>query len=309
MKIPTLRSDRCSSNEPKIVAQRFITVVAAVVAGFLIVGCVTNDARRINADVIAQATPEQQEMIKRGKVAVGFNKEMVRAALGGPNLVQESTEYPNSEVWSYRPIYEKVCDELHKSYPVYFYAIGRPQGQPADALFDKIKSVILSSTAAIFDASRGNANVSLEFGLAHFVPGLQQFLLIDQNAMPTHVNVGTPIVSDLAGATQNRWDLAKVDTLKQHLKAIAENHEYTKRFRKYCRSRKLVKGQFRTPLKVIRMFDERDSMLRRELVDQLQVAWPGKPEKKISELVRDLHDAGLITVTKGREWASRVTVA
>ena len=101
MNIPTLSSDRCSLNEPKFVAQRCITVVAEVVAVFLLVGCATNDARRINADVIAQSTPEQQEMIKRGKVAVGFTKEMVRAALGGPNLVQESTEYPNSEVWSY----------------------------------------------------------------------------------------------------------------------------------------------------------------------------------------------------------------
>ena len=209
----------------------------------------------------------------------------------------------------YRPIYEKICDDLHRSYPVYFYAIGRPQGQPADALFEKIKGVMLSSTAAIFDASRGNANVSLEYGLAHFIPGLQQFLLIDQNVMPTHVNVGSPIISDLAGATQNRWDIAKVDTLRQHLKAIAENHEYTKRFRKYCRTRKLVKGQFRTPLKVIRLLDERESMLRRELVDLLQADWRSKPENEISELIRDLHDAGLITVTKGREWASRVTIA
>jgi hypothetical protein len=50
---------------------------------------------------MAQSTPEQQEMMKRGKIAVGFTKEMVRATLGGPNLIQESTEFPNSEVWSY----------------------------------------------------------------------------------------------------------------------------------------------------------------------------------------------------------------
>lgn len=209
----------------------------------------------------------------------------------------------------YRPIYEKICDGLHKKYPIYFFAIGRPAGQPAEALLDKIKGVMLSSTAAVFDASRGNANVSLEFGLAHFVPGLQQYLLIDQNSMPTQVNVGTPIISDLAGATQNRWDLSKVDTLRQHLEAIADNHEYTKRFRAYCRNRKFVKGQFRTPLKVIRMFDERDTMLRRELVDLLQAEWRSKSIDDINYWIRDLHNAGLITVTKGREWASRVTIA
>ena len=98
----------------------------------------------------------------------------------------------------YRPVFEQVCADLHKTYPVYFYAVGRPAGQPAEALFDKIKTVLLSSTAAIFDASRGNANVSLEYGLAHFISDLQTYLVIDQHTMPNQVNVGTPIIADLA---------------------------------------------------------------------------------------------------------------
>jgi hypothetical protein len=207
-----------------------------------------------------------------------------------------------------RPIYEKICAELHKSFPVYFYAVGRPSGQQAEALLGKIESVMLSSTEAVFDASRGNANVSLEYGLAYFVPDLKQYLLIDQSSLPSQINVGTPIVSDLAGSMQNRWDLAKPSTLKEHLQAIAENHPFTTRFRRYCRDRRLTRGQYRAPLKVIRLFDAREAILRREAIDQLQSEWNGKTVKDIEKLLTDMHNAGLITMTPGREWASRISV-
>ena len=210
---------------------------------------------------------------------------------------------------TYRPIYEAVCVQLHHTFPVYFYAIGRPQGQPAEALMDRIESVMLSSTSAVFDASKGNPNVSLEYGMARIVPHFQTHLLIDQHVLPTHSTVGTPIISDLAGATHNKWDVSKPDTLESHLRAIAERHPYTTRFRQYCRSRRLKAGQFRVPLKVIRLFDEVDSMLRREVLDQLGTFWKNKKPAAIEALISDLHKFGLITITSGREWASRVFLA
>jgi hypothetical protein len=161
----------------------------------------------------------------------------------------------------------------------------------------------------VFDASRGNANVSLEYGMAHLMDDLQSYLLIDQHTLPNHVNVGTPIISDLAGSTQNRWDIKDRSTLKTHLRAIADAHQYTKRFRRYCRARKMVRGQFRAPLKVIRLFDERESILRREVLDQLQATWRNKKANDIERLLSDMHHAGLITITRGREWASKVSIA
>jgi hypothetical protein len=174
---------------------------------------------------------------------------------------------------------------------------------------ERIKTVLLTSTAAVFDASRGNPNVSLEYGLAHFIPNMQTYLLIDDHTLPTAVNVGTPIISDLAGSTQNRWRIDKPETLKGHLKAIAEAHEYTKRFRRYCRDRQLVRGQFRAPLKVIRLFDERESILRREVLDELRAQWRSRSESDIEKLLIDMHKAGLVTISRGREWASRVSIA
>jgi len=151
--------------------------------------------------------------------------------------------------------------------------------------------------------------VSLEYGLAHFIPNLPSYLLIDQHVLPNQVNAGTPIISDLAGATQNRWQFGRPETLAAHLKAIADNHQYTKRFRRYCRARGLTAGQFRVPLKVIRLFDERESILRREVLDELTAEWRNKSQREIERLLTDLHKAGLITITPGREWASRVSIA
>jgi hypothetical protein len=209
----------------------------------------------------------------------------------------------------YRSIYEDVCTEIHKTYPVHFYAVGRQQGQKAEDLLEKVKSILTSSTAAVFDASKGNANVSLEYGMTHFMKGMPSYLLIDQHTLPSHVNVGTPIISDLAGSTQNRWDIKDPSTLNAHLRAIAEKHPYTKRFRRYCRDRGLTAGQFRVPLKVIRLFDERESILRREVLDELHSSWGNKKLTEIEDLVADMHKAGLITITRGREWASKVFIA
>ncbi len=209
----------------------------------------------------------------------------------------------------YRPIYEQICDELHRVFPVYFYAIGRPAGQPAQALLEKIESVLLSSSAAVFDASRGNANVSLEYGMARFIDGMTSYLLIDQDTMPNHVNPGTPIIADLAGSTQNRWRIRDAKSLRSHLDAIAENHPYTFRFKRYCRDRGLVRGQFRRPLKVIRLFDERERILRREVLDLLGAQLPHVAPADLEDLVADLHQAGLITITPGREWASKISLS
>jgi hypothetical protein len=208
----------------------------------------------------------------------------------------------------YRETYEEACASLHRQFPLYFYALGRPKGEPAQQLMEKIVTVMSRSTSAVFDASKGSPNVSLEYGMATTM-GIKSFLLIDEHTLPGSVTPGTAIISDLAGSMENRWDVKDASTLKVHLSAIATDHEYTKRFRRYCRDRRLVAGQFRQPLKVIRLFDEREAILRREVLDELRGTWPGKKVSEIEKLIGDMHAAGLITITPGREWASKVFIA
>jgi hypothetical protein len=54
---------------------------------------------------------------------------------------------------------------------------------------------------------------------------------------------------------------------------------------------------------------KRESILRREVLDELTAEWRNKSQREIERLLTDLHKAGLITITPGREWASRVSIA
>src|SRR5687768_13634383 len=66
-------------------------------------GCSTPETRiRKNPELFAQLAPEQQDLIRRGQVAVGFNAEMVRLALGEPDRYTTRTDQDGmSEVWHY----------------------------------------------------------------------------------------------------------------------------------------------------------------------------------------------------------------
>jgi hypothetical protein len=65
-----------------------------------------------------------------------------------------------------RPRYERIIGKLGNKFPLYFTIVGRDDGQDADDLFKIIKDRIEASSYAIFDATGGNANVSLEYGYA-----------------------------------------------------------------------------------------------------------------------------------------------
>ncbi|HWZ96109.1 MAG TPA: hypothetical protein VNW30_13010 [Opitutaceae bacterium] len=73
-------------------------------AGLLLfVSCSTPDRRiQENPETFNHCTPQQQELIKQGKVAVGFDEEMVRLALGDPDRIATRTDASGqSEVWHY----------------------------------------------------------------------------------------------------------------------------------------------------------------------------------------------------------------
>jgi len=65
-----------------------------------------------------------------------------------------------------RPKYDKIIATLEKKFPLYFTIVGRNDAQLAEDLFEIIKQRIATSSYAVFDATGGNANVSLEYGYA-----------------------------------------------------------------------------------------------------------------------------------------------
>jgi len=75
----------------------------AAVALLLVAGCSSPETRiKENPEIFARLSVEQQEMIKRGQIGLGFDAEMVKLALGDPDRVRTRTDAEGTgDVWSY----------------------------------------------------------------------------------------------------------------------------------------------------------------------------------------------------------------
>lgn len=205
-----------------------------------------------------------------------------------------------------RPRYERVIDRLVAKFPIHFTIVGRNDGQDAEDLFEVIKTRISSSSFAIFDATGGNANVSLEYGYAEALNIPRAIYMSTHKA--TKTSAGGPIISDLGGKRRTQY---KTETaLSIHLHAFCRDHDYTKRFEKFLTttSRSLSKGAKKSrrslALKIIHAFDGEGGLRRDDLVQRLQAK--GYERLDIENTIKILHTNGLINVTAGRYASARV---
>jgi len=68
-----------------------------------------------------------------------------------------------------RSKYQEAVPSLKNRFPLSFVIVGRDQDQDAEDLLSVIKGKLQTSTYAIFDATGGNANVSLEYGYSEAI--------------------------------------------------------------------------------------------------------------------------------------------
>ena len=75
----------------------------ALAAGLVLAGCASPETRiRQNPAAFDHATPQQQDLIKQGKVAIGFDESLVQLALGVPDRITERTVAEGkSVIWHY----------------------------------------------------------------------------------------------------------------------------------------------------------------------------------------------------------------
>jgi hypothetical protein len=208
---------------------------------------------------------------------------------------------------TYKGIWEKILSDLHKKSPLHFMAIGREPGQPAAQLLSNILGALDRSSAAFFDASGGNANVSLEYGYARSIMAENSLYLFMDEDSSASSSPGSPIISDLAGTVANRYQIGD-GRLEKTIEAVAENHVYVKRFKRFCRQRSYRGGTIKFLIRMIRQLDGKTSILRRELLDDV-VHDARKKETYVDKHLKELHKAGLLTVSRGNEYSSRVSVA
>jgi hypothetical protein len=78
--------------------------IASVLIGFgLLAACSTPDSRiKASPDVFARLNPDEQALVKVGKVAPGFDMDAVKLALGDPDRVSIHTDSTGAhQVWHY----------------------------------------------------------------------------------------------------------------------------------------------------------------------------------------------------------------
>jgi hypothetical protein len=123
-------------NVPASMKKLFYLITVAIGVA-LFPGCSTPQTRiNENPEVFARLTPEQQDMIKRGQVGIGFDMPMVKLALGDPDRVRIRTdEHGTSEIWSYVTYEAEDGMLLYRGYfhryyygfsPLYPYYLGYP---------------------------------------------------------------------------------------------------------------------------------------------------------------------------------------
>ena len=192
---------------------------------------------------------------------------------------------------TYKPFWEAIVRDLHSRYPLHFLALGREPGQPAAQLLVEILGALDSSSLALFDASTGNPNVSLQYGYAKATMSEAAVYLFFDEESPATAGPGSPIISDLAGTVANRYKLGDA-RLRDALEAIVKRHSYTKRYEKFCRQRQFKGGPRKTLLRILRKLDDKNSVLRRELLDNL-VHETGRGRTAVAGYLKALHEGGL----------------
>ncbi len=82
---------------------RFLLCAGLLAAALGMGGCSTPESRiRDNPAIFARLTPAQQDLIRKGQIAIGFDPEMVQLALGDPDHITTRTDATGvSEVWRY----------------------------------------------------------------------------------------------------------------------------------------------------------------------------------------------------------------
>jgi len=188
--------------------------------------------------------------------------------------------------------------------------VGRADSQNADDLLAVIKERLASSSYAVFDASGGNANVSLEYGYAE-ATDIPRAIYISTHGRTINANSDPPIIADLAGKRRNQYK--QEAGLRHLLKTFSDHHPYTIRFERFLSDagKRLNKGTKKRnralALKIIHALDGQTDVRRADIVQQLLADQSRYADYEVDSMISRLHNARLIRSQRGRY--ARVQIA
>jgi hypothetical protein len=206
---------------------------------------------------------------------------------------------PWKGVW---PRYENSVDYLRSRLPLSFVIVGRADSQNADDLLEVIKERLESSSYAVFDASGGNANVSLEYGYAEALD-IPRALYVSTHGRAAKASSDPPIIADLAGKRRNQYK--QEAALRHLLKAFSEAHSYTIRFEWFLvdAGKRLSIGAKKRnralALKIIHALDGQTNVRRADIVQYLLADQSRYADFEVDSMITKLHHARLIRSQQG----------
>jgi hypothetical protein len=191
-----------------------------------------------------------------------------------------------------------------KKYPLSFIIVGRGDQQDAADLLLVVKERLLASSYAVFDATGGNANVSLEFGIAETQNIARALYLCTHGAGGGGSSKDAAIISDLAGKKRNQYK--QTYQLRGLLDYLCREHNYTKRFERFFRNefRRSTKGQKKRlralALKVIHSLSGKLTRRRDDVVQEILADIVGYRLNEVDDMLKRLHNNSLLYCTRGR---------
>jgi hypothetical protein len=194
-----------------------------------------------------------------------------------------------------RQKYDRIILKLEMKYPLHFTIVGRNDGQDAQSLFEIIKQRIATSSYAIFDATGGNANVSLEYGYAEGL-GVPRSIFLSAHKAAQRPSSLAPIISDLHGQRRVQYKTEK--TLSAELHKLCREHAYTKRFEKALTKALSdtnggAKKSGRTlAIKIIRVLDGNAKVSKTDLIQKLNSQ--GYEVAEVQSMLKKLKSAAVI---------------
>ena len=85
---------------------KLCTAILMLAAAVAFAGCSTPAMRiKANPELFATLAPDAQELIKQGQIAIGFTPDMVRLALGKPDITSLRTDASGTtEIWRWQNV-------------------------------------------------------------------------------------------------------------------------------------------------------------------------------------------------------------
>lgn len=143
---------------------RIFSILSLVLCAALLAGCSTPDSRiKHSPDTFARLNPDQQALVKAGRIAVGFDMDTVRLALGDPDREVVHTDASGQhEVWHYVTYENYQGDVIFTGYYHRYWGWGGPHFYGGMAYFDGYPARIRDRVRVEFDRNNLVASIQQE---------------------------------------------------------------------------------------------------------------------------------------------------